>query len=211
MSELELKLKLTADGKGLTGVVRSSAEQVEQFNKSALRTGEAGRFGARGLDELERSGQSTISVMRQLTPLVTSLAGALSIRQVASYADVWSDLTSRVRLNIGAHEEASDVMNRLSNIARGTYSSLEASAQGFALNSVTLRAMGRSTEEQLDYTEALNNALVVSGATPSNSSLYKTVLTGLWQRAHCAAKSFRTYSITVPVLRSCLLMSWERM
>lgn len=165
MSNLDLKLTLTADGKGFTGVVRASKEQVDQLNQSARASGEAGKAGARGLDQMEQSGQGVVSMMRQLNPLVASLVGALSARQLASYADGWSDLTSRVRLNIATHEDAGEVMDRLASIARGTYSSLEASAQGFALNSVTLRAMGRSTQEQLDYTAALNNALVVSGTT----------------------------------------------
>src|SRR5690606_41862330 len=80
------------------------------------------------------------------------------------YADAWSDMTSLVRVNISAQDDAAAVMQRLADIARSTYSSLELTAQGFAQNAFVLSALGKSTKQQLDYTAALNNALVVSGA-----------------------------------------------
>src|SRR5690554_3032059 len=38
------------------------------------------------------------------------IAGAFSVNALARYADAWSDMTSLVRVNIGAQEDAADVM-----------------------------------------------------------------------------------------------------
>lgn len=105
-----------------------------------------------------------------------ALAGALGARALVNYADTWSDLTSIVRVNIGEQEDAADVMSRLSDIARMTYSSMQQTAQGFAQNAFTLNALGKSTQEQLDYTEALNNALVVSGAKGQQAQMVQDSL-----------------------------------
>lgn len=92
------------------------------------------------------------------------LATFLGARQIVNYADTWTNLTSRIELSIAAHEDAADVMSRLSDISRQTFATFESTAEAFAQNSVTLRALGKSTQEQLNYTEALNNAIAVSGA-----------------------------------------------
>lgn len=94
----------------------------------------------RGLD---RTSASVSDQLGRLSTVVKTVSAALAVRQVANYADTWSDLTSRVRLSIGEHESASLVMARLSDVARGTYSSLESTAEAFAQNSVTLRALGK--------------------------------------------------------------------
>jgi tape measure domain-containing protein len=55
-------------------------------------------------------------------------------------------------------------MARLSQIARRTYSDIANTTDAFVANNQALKDLGYSTQTQLDYTEALNNALVVSGA-----------------------------------------------
>ncbi len=55
-------------------------------------------------------------------------------------------------------------MERLNQIARDTYSSFATTADGFLQNVGVLRDLGMTTDQALDYTAALNNALVVSGA-----------------------------------------------
>jgi len=57
-----------------------------------------------------------------------------------------------------------DAMERLSQVANRSYSSLENTVEAFISNSTTLKELGYNTQQQLDYTEALNNALVISGA-----------------------------------------------
>src|SRR5690606_30552282 len=70
----------------------------------------------------------------------------------------------RVDLAAGSHEKGIEVMGRLQEMARRTYSGLEQTTESYLRNSTVLKELGYSTKTQLDYTEALNNALVVSGA-----------------------------------------------
>lgn len=118
----------------------------------------------RKLDDIGKTADKTSNSLDILKKALGALATVLAVDRLRRYADTWSDLNSRVRLSIRDHEDVGAVMGRLTRIARGTYSSLESTAEAFAQNSVTLRALGKSTEDQLRYTEALNNALVVSGA-----------------------------------------------
>lgn len=107
------------------------------------------------------------SALRSSTAISSAFAGiglGVAIRQVQQMADAWTDFSSRVGLAIGDMELAPVVMDRIYEIAQRTYSALDLTAEAFISNSNTLTVLGKSTNEVLDYTEALNNALVVSGA-----------------------------------------------
>lgn len=144
-------------GRALDGLARASRDAERGADKASgaiKRQGQAAQASSVQTNALARAARSAGAV----------LAAAFSIRALGNYADAWSDMTSLVKVNISAQEDAADVMTRLGNIARGTYSSLEQTARGFSINAFTLRALGKTTQQQLDYTEAMNNALVVSGA-----------------------------------------------
>ncbi len=173
----ELNIRLVLDGNQFRAEMRNSAGEVQTFAAQTKKS--AGEAGS-ALDGVAGKVGGAIKAVAALAGISIGIG---LVKQVASMADSWSDLTSRVRLSIGANDDAADVMDRLSSVARGTYSSIEATAEGFTRNSVTLRALGKSTQEVLDYTEAMNNALVVSGAKGQafesvQSALSKAMATG---------------------------------
>jgi len=95
---------------------------------------------------------------------------------VAGMADTWSDLNSRIGLAIGDMDGSAAVMDRLEKVARRTYSSFETTAESFIRNSTVLKELGKTTSQQLDFTEALNNALVVSGAKGERAAMIQEAL-----------------------------------
>lgn len=133
---------------------------------------------AKQLDELTASadradvsankvGSAFSSLTGPLGALKAAFAGAIAAAGIGSFAqiaDEWSDLSSRATLAAGSVEKGAAVMERLKTIANDTYSSLRLTTEGYIENATTLRALGKSTEQALTYTEALNNAMVVSGA-----------------------------------------------
>ncbi|RJL08410.1 tape measure protein [Paracoccus siganidrum] len=90
--------------------------------------------------------------------------GALGVRQLIQMTGAWTDLTSRVNIAAGSMEKGEQVMRRVSEMARRTYSDLNQTAEGYLAFSTTMTELGVSTDRQLDFVESLNNALVVSGA-----------------------------------------------
>ncbi|PWJ73825.1 tape measure domain-containing protein [Pseudaminobacter salicylatoxidans] len=96
--------------------------------------------------------------------LIGGITAALGAGELVKLTDTWTDLNSRVKLAAGSMEKGQEVMGRLSEVARRTYSSLEQTAEGYLLNATAMRELGYSTDQTLDYTESVNNALVISGA-----------------------------------------------
>lgn len=171
---------------GVDGIDRASSS-LDRLNKSAKgaenasgQLDRASKSSSRSISDVsresDRASRSMATLSAAIRPVAAGLAAAFSVRALTQYADSWSDMTSLVRVNIGAHEDAAEVMGRLADIARSTYSSLELTASGFAQNAFTLNALGKSTKQQLDYTSALNNALVVSGAKGQQAQMVQDSL-----------------------------------
>lgn len=123
---------------------------------------DAAQRAADHLAKMERQAKSTSDVMDKLKGAMAGLGAVLGTAAVINYADTWSELNSRVNNAAGSMEKGTAVMNRLSEMARRTYSSISQTTESFLANSTTLDALGYSTKTQLDITEALNNALVIS-------------------------------------------------
>lgn len=92
------------------------------------------------------------------------MTAAFSVSKLVEYTNRWTDLSSRVEIATGSIGQGAATMQRLSEMARRTYSSLDQTAEGFLLNATAMREMGATTGQTLDYVEAINNAMVVSGA-----------------------------------------------
>lgn len=150
--------------------IRLAAEGGQQVRSEFQGVGQSGE---RELQRIERQADVTGQVLRRVFGI---LGTAVSVRQLVIYADTWSDLQSRVQLAVGSLEGGTAVLDRLSDMARRTYSSLEQTAEGWLQNVAVLRDLGMATSETLDFQEALNNALVVSGARAERATQVQNAL-----------------------------------
>lgn len=106
----------------------------------------------------------TTVVFKGFTNILQLVGGAMALKELKTYADTWSDINSRVKLAAGGVAEGADVMERLAQMARRSYSSLDDTAESYLGNATAMKELGYSTKQTLDYVESINNALVVSGA-----------------------------------------------
>jgi len=112
-------------------------------------------------ERMERSLRASVA---NINGLLGTLGVGVGLNELRQLAEAWDDISSRVNIAAGDQEKGAAVMGRISEIARRTYSDLGQTAEAYIQNSRALKDLGYSTQTQLDYTEALNNALVVSGA-----------------------------------------------
>lgn len=116
---------------------------------------------ARGMTREVSAAQTALNLIGRA---MAALGITVTIRQLIDLTSAWSDLTARVRNAAGSHEAGMRIMERLQQMARRTYSSLVQTAEGWLANTVSLRELGYTTQQQLDLVETLNNALVISAA-----------------------------------------------
>lgn len=187
-------VKATDDLKSLAGAAGEAERAAEKLSGGARKAdtavrqeGDAARGAANDNRQLSRHVSTTEGAMLRLAKVAGTLTGilmsAFSVGAAARMADEWSDMQSVVGAAIRNMEAAPSVMNEIVRLANASYSSLEQTARGFASNVGALRDLGISTQGALDYTEALNHALVLTAtkgqqAEGVQNALSKAMATG---------------------------------
>lgn len=122
------------------------------------------RVVRRNLEDIGGTARQSADAVDFLKRALGTLGAAFGLREIVRMTSAWTDLTSRVNIAAGSVEAAGAVMGRLQAIARRTYAELGNTAEIYLSNAAALTELGYSTQQQLDFTEAMTNALVVSGA-----------------------------------------------
>ncbi|GGA63937.1 tape measure protein [Pelagibacterium lentulum] len=116
--------------------------------------------------DMAKAGQNSADGIRRAFGSIRSALGfagiGLGAAGIANLTSEWTDLNARVANATGSLQRGTEVMGRLSDMARRTYSSLTQTTEAFVENSDVLTELGYNYTQQLDLTEALNNALVIS-------------------------------------------------
>lgn len=127
-------------------------------------SGNMGRLEA-SVNRTERSIGSMERTMSSLSGVAKGLFAALSVQQVASYADAWTELNNKVANSVRAGETQTEVMQRIFDVSQATQSSLNGTATLYARLERGTRAYNTSAEDLVRLTTIINQGFAVSGAT----------------------------------------------
>lgn len=119
----------------------------------------------RGFDKTSRSIDTTERSMSSLSRVAVALSAALSVQQVAEYADAWATVNNKLSNSLRPSEQLADVTERVFNITQQTRSSLDATASLYARLERATRQYGTSAGDLAKLTTIINQGFVVSGAT----------------------------------------------
>lgn len=149
-------------------------------------TEDGARVVTRNIDQIGQTAEKSAGSLDFLKKALSGLAAYLSFSAVKNLTSQWIDLNSRVRIATTSQANAAAVMERLQIIARRTYADLNNIGEVYLSNAQALDELGYSTQEQLDFTEAMTNALVVSGAKQQRAetvinALSKAMMNGTLQ------------------------------
>ncbi|HDK7122014.1 TPA: tape measure protein [Klebsiella pneumoniae] len=119
----------------------------------------------RGFDGTTRAVNNTERSMSSLSRVAVALTAALSVQQVAEYADAWATVNNKLSNSLRPSEQLADVTERVFNITQQTRSSLDATASLYARLERATRQYGTSAGDLAKLTTIINQGFVVSGAT----------------------------------------------
>ncbi|HGE8315451.1 TPA: tape measure protein [Serratia marcescens] len=124
-----------------------------------------GRFNSTG-----KAVGSTEKAFSSLSRVAVSLSAALSVQQVAQYANAWVDVNNKLVNAVRPTEQLADVTQRVFDISQETRSGLEATATLYGRLERATRSAGTSSEDLAKLTTTINKGLIVSGATTQEAS-----------------------------------------
>ncbi|UTJ46578.1 tape measure protein [Atlantibacter subterranea] len=126
--------------------------------------GGMGRLEA-SVNRTERSIANMDRSMSNLSGVARGLMAALSVQQVANYADAWTTLNNKLANAVRPQEQLVEVTSRVFEITQQTRSSLDATATLYARLERGTREYNTSAEDLAKLTTIINQGFVVSGAT----------------------------------------------
>lgn len=126
--------------------------------------GSMGRLEA-SVNRTERYIGSMERTMSSLSGVAKGLLAALSVQQVASYADAWTELNNKVANSVRTGETQAEVMQRIFDVSQATQSSLNGTATLYARLERGTRTYNTSAEDLTRLTTIINQGFAVSGAT----------------------------------------------
>jgi tape measure domain-containing protein len=146
----------------------------------------------RNIEQIGESAQKAQGSVGLLTKALGGLGAALAIKKFIDFSSTWTDIEARVKNATKTLGESEYVMGRLRETANRTYSSFENTAEIYLRNSTALKELGYSTKDVVDFTEVMNNALVVSGAKGERAESVMNALSKAMIKGSLDGQNFQT-------------------
>lgn len=164
-SNLKVGIQINADGKSAATEASQVAGKIKGIGDAA---DEANGRAAAGYT---KTSQGVRSISEQLDRAQTAVLGFLGAQaglagaeKLAHLADEYNNLQARIKLAAGAGADYSAISEELFAIAQRTQQPLEAIGTLYGRTAQSLRAIGLSTEQTLQFTETLAQTFRISGA-----------------------------------------------
>lgn len=118
---------------------------------------------------LDRTAASADLLSNNLRRVFSVFTAAAAVHQLVELADAFTTVQNRVSLVVRGQDELAIVTQELFNTSNLTRTGFEETAQIYSRVALSARQLGASQQELLDFTESLNKAIILSGATTRES------------------------------------------
>jgi tape measure domain-containing protein len=173
-NDLQLKVTLRGDGRHLSGTLRDASGEVREFGSMS------DRAGRQSTSAFDRTGRSVRGVNRDVTELnrisdmartsLLALGGAISVREVISYSDAWTNTSNQIRTVTHSNDQLIASQQRLLEIANESRTSYESTANLYARLTRATTKLNLGQERTYRLVDTINKSFAVSGATAEEAS-----------------------------------------
>lgn len=94
----------------------------------------------------------------------------VGVRQLSQLADSYTNVQNRIRILTDDQNELARITDELFRISDGTRTSFDATAEVYARTALAARNLGIAQSEVLEFTESLNQAVILSGASAQEAN-----------------------------------------
>lgn len=151
--------------------------------------------------------QNTGLQLSSLSKIAALAATALGVGQVLNMADAYTTMQNKLQNVATSQQQVNELTNRLFEISNRTRTGVEATTTAFTRFDRSLKSMGKSQEESLRLTETVNKALIISGATTSESASSLIQLSQAFNAGKLQGDEFRSIAENMPILLDAIAKS----
>lgn len=177
MAIREAVIRLSANAAGFqSGITRAASVGKQFYNDMESGERKLAIAQRRTQQELSNLTSQLASVKAAAGGITGAIAGAFATSQIISYADTWTQLSSRIGIASKSSTDAANNLQMLMEISQRTGTSFEANANLFARIAKSLDSMGYSAKQTGQVTELLATSFRLSGASAEETSSVITQL-----------------------------------
>ena len=171
MAIREAVIRLSANATGFqTGITRAASVGKQFYNDMQSGERQLAVAQRRTQQELTNLTNQFGSVKAAASGITGVIAGAFATSQIISYADTWTQLSSRIGIASKSSTDAANNLQMLMDISQRTGTSFEANAQLFARVSKGMKQIGYDAQATAKLTELMATSLRLSGASTEEAS-----------------------------------------
>jgi len=169
-----LIVRVGSDISGLTSGLQKGARSIEDLGRKANKVAHRDfRKLQKELAESRKQVSGTSAAFSKFAkvagPLIGVAFGVKAVRSIVSTVDAYTQLQNRLRAVTDSSEDLERIQSRLFDISRDTRSAVESNVELFSRLSLATKDLGTSEEEILHFTESLNQAIKLSGASAAEA------------------------------------------
>lgn len=123
-----------------------------------------------------------------------------TIRMITGYTDTMSNLRSQVKFVTLSYEEAIATQSRLLKISNDTAASVQATTTLYTRTARAMKDYGKTQEEVLVFTESINNAMKIGGASAGEQASALLQLSQALGSGRLQGDEFRSISENAPII-----------
>ncbi len=124
----------------------------------------------RSLEDIGQGAANADKTVGFLKNTLATVATLATLKSIQNLVDTYTNLQNRLRLVTNGVNELTVVTQELFNISNQTRSSYESTAELFSRVALSVKELGVSQQETLDFTKSLNQAVILSGANTAEAS-----------------------------------------
>lgn len=153
------------------GRLRMGLQSVAQGVQTASDKIAPAMTGAtKGLNVAGNAGQETANKINMVVPALSAVMGALSLKKLVSVGDEMQSLRARVGMLPQTVGDVGDAFDKVAEHANGSRSSIAAYATFYTRVGNASKGLVKDQEELLGITDTVSKALVVGGASATESA-----------------------------------------
>lgn len=123
----------------------------------------------RNIQQIGQAAQNAVSPLALLQRQIQAVMATLAVRQIAEWADEWTAAANKVSVFSKSQSETNEILDRLYNIASKLGVPLNGVVDLYHKLSIQSKALGVSTNENIQFTENVSKALAIQGTSAASA------------------------------------------
>lgn len=169
-----LVVRVGSDIRGLVSGMQKGARSVEDLGKKANQVAHRDfrklqKELAESRNQVSKTEAAFSKFAKVAGPLVGVAFGVKAVSSIVRMADAYTQLQNRLRAVTDSSEDLERIEARLFDISRDTRSAVESNVELFSRLSLATKDLGTSDDELLQFTQSLNQAIKLSGASATEA------------------------------------------